>query len=230
MGGFGDSTKKGAAWIFTRTGSKWAQQGTKLTGGGESGAEANFGSSVALSSDGTTALIGGKGDNADAGAAWVFTREGSEFKQQGSKLTGAGETGKGELGGSAALSADGDTAIVGGRADNSFAGAAWVFTRSGTSWTQQGSKLTGSGETLKGDFGDSVALSGEGNTAIVGANADGGFAGAAWVFTRSGSSWTQEGSKLTGSGEVGEGEFGSAVCRCRPTVTSHWSAAHSTTT
>ena len=51
-----------------------------------------FGYSVALSADGNTALIGGPGDNGGAGAAWVFTRSGSAWAQQGAKLTGAGES------------------------------------------------------------------------------------------------------------------------------------------
>ena len=61
--------------MFTRSGSTWTQQGEKLTGSGEGG-PSEFGDSVALSSDGNTALIGGYRDNAGAGAAWVFTRSG----------------------------------------------------------------------------------------------------------------------------------------------------------
>ena len=56
------------------------------------------------------------------------------------------------------LSSDGDTALVGGSGDNGGIGAAWVFTRSGSTWTQQGAKLTGSGEIGKGLFGEGVAL------------------------------------------------------------------------
>ena len=65
------------------------------------------------------------------------------FIQQGSKLTGSDETASGKLGFSVALSADGNTALVGGFGDNNRVGAAWVFTRSGTTWTQQGEKLNG---------------------------------------------------------------------------------------
>ena len=136
----------GAAWVFTRSGSTWTQQGEKLTGSGESG-NGEFGDSVALSSEGNTALIGGRGDNGDLGAAWVFTRSGSSWTQQGEKLTGGGESGKGEFGVSVALSSDGNTALIGGSGDNSDHGAAWVFTRSGSTWTQQGEKLTGGGES-----------------------------------------------------------------------------------
>jgi hypothetical protein len=200
----------GAAWVFTRSGSTWTQQGERLTGADEAEG-GNFGYSVALSGNGDTALIGGSRDNNGVGAAWVFTRLGSTWSQQGAKLTGEGETGKGELGISVALSADGNTALTGAAADNSDAGAAWVFTRSGSTWSQQGAKLTGEGETGKGELGESVALSADSNTALVGGPADNGDAGAAWVFTRSGPTWSQQGEKLTGEGETGEGEFGHSV-------------------
>ena len=82
------------------------------------------------------------------GAAWVFTRSGGVWTQQGSKLVGTGAVGAAEQGHSVAISADGNTAIVGGPNDShnsSGYGAAWVFTRSGGVWTQQGSKLVGTG-------------------------------------------------------------------------------------
>src|SRR3954447_13305654 len=188
----------------------FVQQGAKLTGGGEVGA-GQFGWSVALSADGDTALIGGKLDNGAVGAAWAFTRSGAVWTQQGPKLTANDETGAGQFGWSVALSADGDTALIGGEADNGFVGAAWAFTRSGGAWTQQGTKLTASGETGGGQFGWSVALSADGDTALIGGNTDNGNVGAAWAFTRSGGTWTQQGTKLTGSDETGTGQFGQSV-------------------
>jgi hypothetical protein len=113
----------------------------------------------------------------------VFTRSGGAWTQQGSKLTGSGESGAGDFGYSVALSGDGNTALIGGYKDNSFVGAAWGFTRSGGAWTQQGSKLTGSGESGAGWFGVSVALSSDGNTALIGGPGDNSWVGAAWVFT-----------------------------------------------
>jgi hypothetical protein len=83
---------------------------------------------------------------------------------------------------SAALSASGDIALIGGLDDNSSRGAAWVFTRTGSTWTQQGAKLTGADEAGEGEFGTNVALSADGNTALVGAWRDNGGVGAAWVF------------------------------------------------
>ena len=210
VGGFGDSSQVGAAWAFTRSAGKWSQQGEKLVADGESG-DGDFGNGVAVSENGNTALVGGPLDNAGTGAAWVFTRSGSEWSQQGGKLTGAGESGSGEFGWSVALSAEGNTALVGGPEDNSKAGAVWVFTRTGNAWSPQGAKLTGTGESGAGELGYSVALAANGDTAVVGGFGDNGDAGAAWVFTRSGSEWSQQGGKLTGTGESGSGAFGYSV-------------------
>jgi len=211
IGGPADNGNVGAAWVFTRSGSTWAQQGEKLTGTGETGA-GRFGRSVTLSADGETALIGGTRDNSNVGAAWVFTRSGSTWAQQGGKLTGTGESGQGEFGASVALSGDGGTALIGGWSDNGNEGAAWAFTRSGSTWAQQGEKLIGAGGVGgEGEFGTSVALSGDGDTALVGGPRDNSDVGAAWVFTRSGGTWAQQGAKLTGAGETGEGRFGASV-------------------
>jgi hypothetical protein len=73
---------------------------------------------------------------------------------------------------------------VGGNGDNSYIGAAWVYTRSGGVWTQQGNKLVGTGAIGAAYQGTSVALSADGNTAIVGGTIDNGGIGAAWVFVR----------------------------------------------
>jgi hypothetical protein len=210
VGGSSDNGGAGAAWIFTRNGSSWSQQGSKLVGTGAVGS-ASQGYSVAISADGNTALVGGYGDNSSLGAAWVFTRSGSSWSQQGNKLVGTGAAGAPEQGWSVALSGDGNTALVGGFADNSLTGAAWVFTRSGGNWTQQGSKLVGSGAVGNSYQGFSVALSGDGNTAILGGTADNGGVGASWIFTRSGSSWSQQGNKLVGTGAVGNAVQGSSV-------------------
>jgi hypothetical protein len=204
VGGPYDNGLAGAAWVFTRSGGAWSQQGAKLVGAGASG-NARQGISVALSADGNTAIVGGLGDSAFAGAAWVFTRSGGTWSQQGAKLIGAGAVGSAEEGSSVALSADGNTALVGGEGDNSSAGAAWVFIRSGGLWSQQGAKLVGSGAVGSALQGFSVALSADGNTAIEGGPQDNAVTGAAWVFTRSAGVWTQQGAKLIGSGVIGIG-------------------------
>jgi hypothetical protein len=210
VGGFGDNSAIGASWIFTRSGSTWTQQGSKLVGNDATGA-AEQGISVSLSADGNTAIVGGDNDNSNQGAVWVYTRSGSTWTQQGSKLVGTGNTGAAKHGMSVSVSADGNTAIVGGYQDNSAVGAAWVYTRSGNTWTQQGSKLVGSGTIGNAFQGYSVSISADGNTAIVGGQADNSSQGAVWLYTRSGNSWTQQGSKLVGTGNTGVAQQGVSV-------------------
>jgi len=210
VGGYNDSGSAGAAWVFTRSGGVWTQQGSKLVGTAVVGYPYQ-GTSVAISADGNTAIVGGSGDNSDTGAAWVYTRSGGVWSQQGSKLVGTGAVAPSHQGSSVAISADGNTAIVGGYLDNSFAGAAWVWTRNGGVWTQQGSKLVGSGAVGHAYQGESVTISADGNTAIVGGWDDNSGTGAAWVFTRSGGVWSQQGSKLVGTGAVGAAGQGYSV-------------------
>ncbi len=200
--------RKGAVWVYTRTGSGWTPQ-AELTPSTDA-INAFFGHSVAVSANGETAVISAPLDNGGVGAVWVFTRTGSSWTEQ-AVLTGHGESGDAHFGRSVAVSADGDTTIVGGRLDGGGVGAAWVFSRSGSVWTQDGPKLTGSEEEGNAQFGYSVALSPEGETALIGGAKDDGGTGAAWVFARSETSWTQDGAKLAGEAASHERRFGSSV-------------------
>jgi hypothetical protein len=210
VGGPHDNSTTGAAWVYTRIGGIWTQQGGKLVGTGAIG-NAGQGVSVALSADGNTAIVGGPHDNSFIGAAWIYTRGGTVWTQQGSKLVGTGGVGIADQGWSVALSADGNTAIVGGFADNSYIGAVWVYSRSGGVWTQQGSKLVGIGAVGNADQGWSVALSADGNTVVVGGPRDNAHAGAAWVYSRGETVWTQQGNKLVGTDAVGSAMQGFSV-------------------
>jgi hypothetical protein len=216
VGGPNDNSNVGAAWVFTRSAGVWAQQGSKLVGSGANPSyQQDHGSSVDLSADGNTAIVGGRAADKNVGAAWVWTRNGGVWTQQ-AKLVGTGYSGAPGQGGSVALSADGNTAIVGGSIDNNRLGAAWVFTRSGGNWTQQGSKLVGSGYVGAAEQGTSVALSGDGKIALVGGPLDNRSStslatGATWVWTRSGSAWTQQGPKLVAAGKAGPANQGTSV-------------------
>lgn len=158
-------TLVGATWVFTRSGSTWTQQGSKLVGTGWVGNEVRQGISVSLSSDGNTLAIGAFFDNGQVGATWIFTRSGSTWTQQGSKLVGTGATGSSWQGYDTELSSDGNVLLIGGPFDNSFAGAIWMFTRTGTTWTQIGSKVVNGAGT---SFGNSLGLSKTGNTLGIG--------------------------------------------------------------
>jgi hypothetical protein len=127
-------------------------------------------------------VIGARTDGSKStGAAWVFTRSGEAWSQQGGKLTASGEGPDGELGEGVALSGDGNTALLGAYADRGLQGSAWVFTRSGGAWAQR-EELTGTEAIGTSRFGASVALSSEGTAALVGGYSDNAEVGAAWVF------------------------------------------------
>ncbi len=136
------------------------------------------GTSVAISADGSTAVIGGprdpfgmpQGYGVSVGAAWVFTRSGGVWSQQGGKLVGSGAVAYADAGQRRWRSPrDGSTAVIGGPRDlygmtpdyGVSVGAAWVFTRSGGVWSQQGGKLVGT-DAVYAAQGTSVAISGTG--------------------------------------------------------------------
>ena len=210
VGGTEDNKGIGAAWVFTRNGGSWTQQGSKLVGSDAIGI-ASAGASVALSADGNVAIVGGPHDNSNIGAVWVFTRASGQWRQQGNKLVGSGAVGRAGQGFSVALSADGNIMIVGGVGDDSNTGAAWVFTRNGALWAQQGRKMIGTGAVGVAKQGHSVALSADGNTAMIGGPYDNSESGAAWIYTHGGGRWTQQGNKLIGGGAIGRAEHGYSV-------------------
>ena len=195
-----------ACSLVSAANAQFMQQGFKQVGTGGVGSSLQ-GSSVAISADGNTALVGGPSDNQNTGAAWVFTRSAGRWEQQGVKLVGGNAAVNSNQGSAVALSADGNTALIGGPMEGSALGAAWVFARSSDGiWTQQGGKLVGAGVDGFAQQGAAVALSADGNTALVGAPGSL-FGGTALVFTRSGGSWSQQGSGLALPISSGSGSF-----------------------
>ena len=211
-------TSVGTVYIYTRTGVTWTLQQrlpdpTSRIGG------ANVGTSVALSRDGDTLVVGAYKDDNTKGAVWVFTRANGAWAQQGDKLVGSGaiDAPGAQQGYSVALSADGNTLAEGGVADNDFVGAMWIFVRINGAWVQQGSKLVSNDYTksLGGAYqGITSSLSADGNTLAVGGRYDGTgtvYVGATWTFTRINGVWSQQGSKLVGAGTVGSASQGWSV-------------------
>jgi hypothetical protein len=189
----GANSQQGSAYVFERSVSGWTQF-PKLTAiDGASGDL--FGASVAFSGD--YAIVGAYKDDIDGktdqGSAHVFVRSVSGWIFQ-FKLTASDGSANDYFGWQLAIS--GDYAIVGAYLDdigaNNRQGSAYVFMRSGSSWTQQ-AKLTASDGAVNDYFGTGVAISGD--YAIVGASQDGIGAnfgqGSAYVFRRIGTSWTQ---------------------------------------
>ena len=128
------------------------------------------------------ALVGAWNDNDSKGAARVLTARAPGSGASRGRADPHCEVGEGRFGVSVALSADGDTALIGALYDNGARGASWVYRRTGTTWTQEGGKLTGGGESGESEFGTNVALSADGATALIGGWRDNGGAGASWVF------------------------------------------------
>jgi hypothetical protein len=189
----------GVAYVFTRSGTTWTQQ-AKLAPSDRAASD-NFGISVSISEDGNTVLIGATGEdtspNSSNGAVYVFTRSGTTWTQQ-AKLLASDAASSDTFGFSSSISADGNTALIGAYLEdtspNTNNGAAYVFTRSGTTWTQQ-AKLLASDAASNDNFGLSVDISSNGNTALIGApyesTSPNTSNGAVYVFTRSGTTWTQ---------------------------------------
>jgi hypothetical protein len=129
----------------------------------------------------------------------------ARFAEQGFKLIGTGAIGDALQGLGVSLSADGNTAIIGGRGDSNFTGAVWVYTRRGGLWDEQ-TKLVASDSVGGSLQGSSVSLSRDGDTALVGGPGDNrgpqGPFGAAWVYTRIGGLWRQQ-AKLVGTPVLG---------------------------
>ena len=144
-----------------------------------------FGYSVSISGDGNTAIVGAYQDDTragNAGSASIYTRSGSTWSRQ-TKLMGGDE---GDVFGySVAISSDGNTAIIGAWGDDDKgrnSGSAHIYTRSGSTWTRQ-SKLVPSDGAASDRFGNSVSISTDGNTAIIGAWSDDSI-GSAYIFVR----------------------------------------------
>ena len=241
----------GAVYIFARSGSTWIQQAyIKASNTGDSDL---FGGAVALSNDGNTLAVGASGEDSNAtgiggseandslstaGAVYIFTRSGSTWTQQA--YIKASNTGDDSFGIALALNgSDGNTLAVGAtqeasnatgiggdQANNSSAGAGavYVFTRSGSTWTQQ-AYIKASNTDASDLFGIAVALNNDGNTLAVGAHAEAsnasgvggnqadnssGSAGAVYVFTRSGSTWTQQ-AYIKASNTDASDQFGTSV-------------------
>ncbi|MBD2701941.1 FG-GAP repeat protein [Spirosoma sp. BT702] len=207
----GGKLSQGAAYIFVRSGNSWNQL-QQLTAN-DGAASDLFGRSVAISGD--YAIVGAHfktiNSSTSQGAAYVFLRSGNNWNLQ-QRLTANDGAPSDHFGWSVAIS--GDNAIIG--AENKFVfgvsqGVAYVFTRSGITWTQQ-QRLTASDGTGGDYFGSCVAISGD--YAIVGApskaispNTN---QGAAYMFVRGGGTWTQQQRFVANDGAAND-HFGNAV-------------------
>jgi hypothetical protein len=247
----------GAVYVFSRTGDSWVQQAyvkPANPGGGDMfgytvslSADGNTLAVGSFDEDGSPRTINGTPDDKrnGAGAVYVFIRAGTQWFQQ-AYIHGTNNEAADSLGVHVALSDDGHTLLAGSldedcratgvnppgcdddRALDISTGAAYVFVRTGTIWSQQ-AFLKASNTGANDWFGSRLALSGDGNIAAIGASLEDSAAqgingrqaddsanesGAVYVFTRSGRTWTQQ-AYVKGSNTQAFDEFGGAVALTR---------------
>lgn len=200
----------GAVYVFTRSGTTWTQA-QKLTAS-DPLQSAEFGYSVGVS--GSTLVVGAPqatyNNEGGRGAAYVFDLVGSTWTQA-TKLAGNGTTFGARNGSSVAI--DGDRLVLGARTTWEDAGqtigtgSAYVFVRSGSSWTQE-AKLQATNYVAWAALGTSAAI--DGNRVIVGAPGESINTGAAYVFDKVGANWVQK-ARITGAGTDSGDWFGWSV-------------------
>jgi hypothetical protein len=161
------------------------------------GAGASFGSSVAFSADGNTALVGAP-DALGGGYAAVYRFTNGSWSATGTPLAVT----SGNFGSSVALSTDGNTALVGAHTASSSTGYAAVYRFTNGSWSATGTSLPSSAGA-GAYFGSSVAFSADGNTALVGALAAASYAGYAAVYRFTNGSWSAAAPLAVTSGTFG---------------------------
>lgn len=200
----------GEVHVYERATGTWQHQTTLLSH--NPGVYKSFGDAVALSGD--TAVVGDRRNAGIVGAASVFVRHGTAWSRE-AVLLGSDSVAGDQFGQSVAV--HGDTVVVGARTNGTWGaqtGSAYVFVRDGTTWTEQ-AKLTASDQGKYDNFGAAVAI--EGDMILIGAPGEdyplpgsGQDRGAAYVFVRTGTAWTQQ-AKLLAGDAGGHDEAGWAV-------------------
>ena len=199
-------------WDTTDSALGWSQLSTAIKGGAV-GDES--GSSVSLSSDGTTVAIGSPyfsdgGSKVYAGQVNVYKWDGAAWTQVGADIDADAED---LLGFSVSLSSDGTTVAIGGpnnREDINYAGHVRVYELIGATWTQVSADING--EAGGDESGRSVSLSGDGSRVAIGApynDGAGAYAGHVRLYDWSGMAWIQVGVDI--DGDAAGNEFGSSV-------------------
>jgi len=204
-------TQSGAAYVFVRTDDTWSEQDKLFASNGAEGGL--FGRGVAISGD--TIVVGSRAGGHMGmvpGTAYVFVRNGDEWTEQ-TKLFADDGVNFDRFG--RAIAIEDDTVVIGAWLDDDTAvdsGSAYVFVRNGTNWSQQAHLSPDTGGQSD-NIGYSIDLSGD--TVIIGAINDDEAAvdaGAAYIFVRDGTNWTQQ-EKFIASDAQGGDLFGVSVAK-----------------
>ena len=200
------SSRKGKAYVYNRVGPIWTE--IAILSSIDSRTDDLYGSSVAISADGTFILVGTPyADDVyqDAGCVYVYYRSGLNWIHQYTIRPTDRHNGD-MFGISVSLSSNGTTAVVGAYGDSTdgeIHGSAYVFTRTSTTWTQH-TKLTSTDLTEHDYFGNAVCISPNGTEILVGAyNKDAG-TGAGYVFIKVNDKWLQQSKLVAGDGMAGD--------------------------
>ena len=197
IGAYGDggNSLTGAAFIYTNQNGTWTQTARLASGvvGGE------FGSAVSINSDGTTAIIDAYGEN----TAYIYTNQSGTWTQT-ARLANIAQQNTGILNTLVSINSDGTIAIIGAPAENSGTGEAYIYTNQSGTWTQTARIASGINNSA---FGYSVSINSTGTIAIIGAENENSYTGAAYIYTNQNGTWTQA-SKLSAVSGTG---FGYAV-------------------
>lgn len=218
----------GTVFVFRENENGQWYRNTRLNAPGD-----GFGGSVSLSDDGSTALVGAWNDadpngfdnevpGSGAGSAHIFSRTDGTWSAQ-SKLAASDGDPDDHFGNAVDLSGDGSIALIGAFNDEDprgeRGGSAYLFANESGEWLEVTKFAADDGDSHD-QFGNSVAVSGDGSTVLVGAATDedpngagsdaGSGAGSAYVFTRPGDSWAQQ-TKLAASDGAPGDFFGISV-------------------
>lgn len=203
----------GSAYVFLRTDLSWAQEAKLVASDPLAGA--SFGYSVQMDNTGSRIVVSAPFANnasgVDTGAIYVFLRTGTTWALEAKIVPSDGATGD-RFGWDTGISMWGDRIVVSAPAKAGYKGKAYVYVRSGTTWSQEGA-LIGSDVVAPWTFGSSVEICGNGDRIVVGCRAasNGSITtGAAYVFFRNGVTWTQE-AKVVPSDGTSDSRMGSSV-------------------
>lgn len=206
VGASGENGDIGAAYVLVRRDGSWHVTARLAAADGAAGDY--FGSQVALSADGLTAVVASPNAAEGQGVVYVFVDQGGAWTLQARLVASDGGAEDG-FGVSLALSDDGSRLLVGAASDKREIGAAYVYQRAGGAWAEA-QKLTAS-DPAEGDrFGFPVAISGDGSLALISAVGDSSYTGAAYSFSFDGATWAEQ-QKFVAPDAFGMTSFGSSL-------------------
>ena len=202
----------GSAYIYQLVSGVWEETNKLTASGGPPGDD--FGASVSISDDGTTAIIGALNDDDNgsaSGSAYIYVLVSGVWQE--TKLLASDGIANDQFGTSVSISGDGTTAIVGAYFDGdngTYAGSAYIYSLVKGAW--QETKILASDGVDFDEFGTSVSISDDGTTCIVGAPHDddnAGNSGASYVYEFISGAWQE--TKLIASDGTASDRFGKSV-------------------